>query len=49
MTNYINKVIDKVKEINKNEPEFIQAVEEVLNSIKPSGFRTFLYSSRFPL
>lgn len=35
MKDYINKVFDKVKKTNKNEPEFIQAVEEVLKSIKP--------------
>jgi len=30
MVSYINGVIEKAKEINKFEKEFIQAVEEVL-------------------
>lgn len=32
---YINQVIINVKKRNPNEPEFIQAVEEVLNSLTP--------------
>ncbi|SHE92678.1 NADP-specific glutamate dehydrogenase [Clostridium fallax] len=32
---YIKSVIDKVKKINNNEEKFIQAVEEVLNSLEP--------------
>lgn len=32
---YIHEVIEKVKENNKGEKEFIQAVEEVLPSLKP--------------
>ena len=35
MNNYIEKVINEVKFKNQHEPEFIQAVEEVLNTIKP--------------
>ncbi len=32
---YIQSVIDKVKARNSNEPEFLQAVEEVLSSMEP--------------
>ncbi|SKA83157.1 glutamate dehydrogenase (NADP+) [Caloramator quimbayensis] len=32
---YISQVIEKVKKRNPNEPEFLQAVEEVLNSLTP--------------
>jgi glutamate dehydrogenase (NADP+) len=34
-TNYIQDVLEKVRKRNANEPEFIQAVEEVLNSLGP--------------
>ncbi len=34
--NYIEEVISKVKENNPNEPEFLQTVTEVLNSIRPA-------------
>ena len=33
--NYIDEVLAKVKEKNAAEPEFLQAVEEVLESIRP--------------
>jgi len=33
--NYIEKVLDEVKQKNSNEAEFIQAVSEVLNTISP--------------
>ena len=36
MTSYIEKVLDGVKIKNQNEPEFIQAVSEVLNTISPA-------------
>ncbi len=32
---YVDEVLAKVKEKNANEPEFLQAVEEVLNSLRP--------------
>lgn len=32
---YVDKVIEQVKAKNANEPEFIQAVTEVLNSLRP--------------
>ena len=32
---YIDKVLDQVKEKNKNEPEFVQAVTEVFSSLSP--------------
>ena len=32
---YVDNVIEQVKEKNPNEPEFIQAVTEVLTSLKP--------------
>ena len=32
---YVDNVIEQVKEMNPNEPEFIQAVTEVLTSLKP--------------
>jgi len=35
MNEYIEKVINSVKEKNPNEPEFIQTIEEVLKSIEP--------------
>ena len=35
MADYIKKVLKEVKSKNQNEKEFIQAVEEVLNTIKP--------------
>lgn len=34
-TKYIEEVLEKVKKRNANEPEFIQAVEEVLSTLKP--------------
>ena len=35
MTNYVDEVLKKLKEKNAYEPEFLQAAEEVLDSIKP--------------
>jgi Glutamate dehydrogenase/leucine dehydrogenase len=35
VTNYINEVIEKVTKRNEHEPEFLQTVEEVLNSLGP--------------
>ena len=35
MNSYINRVLEETKIKNENEPEFIQAVNEVLNSISP--------------
>ena len=35
MNNYLEKVLADVKEKNYNEPEFIQAVEEVLTTLEP--------------
>ena len=32
---YVDEVLVKVKEKNASEPEFLQAVEEVLNSLRP--------------
>ena len=32
---YVDEVLAQVKEKNSNEPEFLQAVEEVLNSLRP--------------
>ena len=32
---YVDEVLEKVKKQNANEPEFIQAVDEVLNSLRP--------------
>ena len=32
---YVAEVLATVKEKNANEPEFLQAVEEVLNSLRP--------------
>ena len=32
---YVDSVIEQVKDKNANEPEFIQAVTEVLTSLKP--------------
>ncbi len=32
---YVDEVLAQVKEKNANEPEFLQAVEEVLNSLRP--------------
>ena len=32
---YVDEVLAKVKEKNAHEPEFLQAVEEVLNSLRP--------------
>ena len=32
---YVDSVIEQVKAKNANEPEFIQAVTEVLTSLKP--------------
>ena len=33
---YVDEVLAKVKEKNADEPEFLQAVEEVLNSLRPA-------------
>ena len=35
MNNYLEKVLEDVKKKNYNEPEFIQAVEEVLTTLEP--------------
>ncbi len=35
MENYFNNVLEKLKEKNNSEPEFLQAVEEVLTTVKP--------------
>lgn len=35
MSNYVENVMTRLKEKNSNQPEFHQAVEEVLNSLKP--------------
>lgn len=35
MSDYINDVLNKVKETNLNEPEYLQAVDEVLTTIRP--------------
>ena len=32
---YVDEVLEKVKAKNSNEPEFLQAVDEVLNSLRP--------------
>ena len=32
---YVDEILDKVQKVNANEPEFIQAVTEVLNSLRP--------------
>jgi len=32
---YVNEVLEKVKARNSSEPEFLQAVEEVLISLEP--------------
>ena len=32
---YVDEVLAKVKAKNASEPEFLQAVEEVLNSLRP--------------
>jgi glutamate dehydrogenase (NADP+) len=34
--NYINKVLEKAEKLNANEPEYLQAVREVLNCIRPA-------------
>ena len=36
MSNYVQKVLDDVKAKNANEPEFVQAVTEVLLSLAPA-------------
>ncbi|MBP3820554.1 NADP-specific glutamate dehydrogenase [bacterium] len=35
MNKYLNNVLERTKKLNNNEPEFLQAVEEVLTSIEP--------------
>ena len=35
MSSYVQKILDDVKAKNANEPEFIQAVEEVLSTLAP--------------
>ena len=35
MNEYLNKVLERTRELNKNQPEYLQAVEEVLTSIEP--------------
>ena len=35
MNAYIESVLEKVKQRDANEPEFIQTVEEVLSSLEP--------------
>ena len=35
MNNYIEKVLEEVCNKNANEPEFVQAVKEVIKSIAP--------------
>ncbi|MDD5504025.1 MAG: NADP-specific glutamate dehydrogenase [Candidatus Omnitrophica bacterium] len=43
MSAYVAKVIDQVKKRNPNEPEFHQAVEEVLSSLEPVLERNPVY------
>ena len=33
---YVDEVLERVKAKNASEPEFLQAVEEVLESLKPA-------------
>ena len=33
--NYVDEVLEEIKKKNSNEPEFLQAVSEVLNSLRP--------------
>lgn len=33
--NYVERVLESVKQKNADQPEFIQAVEEVLESLEP--------------
>ena len=35
MSNYVDRVIESIKQRDANEPEFLQTVEEVLSSLKP--------------
>ena len=35
MSDYINDVLNDVKEKNLHEPEYLQAVDEVLTTIRP--------------
>lgn len=35
MNNYLNKVLNEVKNKNNTEKEYIEAVEEVLSTIEP--------------
>ena len=35
MNSYVSKVLEETKKKNPNEPEYLQAVEEVLTSIEP--------------
>ena len=32
---YVDEVLEKVKQKNPDQPEFLQAVTEVLNSLRP--------------
>ena len=38
--NYVDEVLEEIKKKNSNEPEFLQAVSEVLNSLRPVMRRT---------
>ena len=35
MNEYLSKVLEEVKEKNPHEPEFLQAVDEVLSTLEP--------------
>ena len=38
MSDYLNRVLEQVNAKDSNEPEFLQAVKEVLTTIKPMLF-----------
>ena len=40
MSDYIEQVLNDVREKNVHEPEYLQAVEEVLHTIKPPLLQT---------
>ena len=45
---YVDEVLESVKKKNASEPEFLQAVTEVLDSLRPVIDACLLYTSPSP-
>ena len=43
---YVDEVLERVREKNASEPEFLQAVTEVLNSLRPVSYTHLLIGKK---